>query len=144
MRTLLKAQEQLIKSSSDITIVNWNRLEGASSGMVFKWLYSGQSALMLDDRHYQNFKLCCDILTKEKIDFEVTKTSVDEIKIQAVAMSPSITFVNKSSKFEEQIIFYGANHSLLLVDNVDMYFKYENVVNIINRLNSAECIYKIK
>jgi len=129
----LPHQKEIIASESPITIVNWKRAEGASTGMILKWLCSMQSALMLDsyDSGY-NFQNCRKILSQAGIDFTVTDNMFGR-QVTIKGTSQSILFCNPEEFFDQAWI-NGANHSLLLVDNVDLCFNYpKSVSDIVER-----------
>lgn len=86
---------------------------------------------MVDGYGNHNFELCCKILTQAEIDFTVTKNSFgNQITLHELQ---SITFVRGKESFIDQVLFYSANHGLLLIDNVDIYFNNKEVKQILER-----------
>lgn len=136
----LQHQFTLVKSESPITILNWKRMQGATTGMFLKWLYSGQSSLMVDYRDLK-FNQCCHFLKDNDIKFTVTGSKVSghrRIVLDEIG-SLSIDFYSANS-FIDTVMFLRPNHGLWLIDNVDEYFNWLEVKRILERLNHKQQI----
>ena len=136
----LPHQLTLMESESPITILNWKRMQGATTGMFMKWLYSGQSSLMVDYRDLK-FKQCCHFLKDNNINFTVTGDKVNghrRIVLDELG-SLSIDFYS-SRDFVKMVMFLRPNHYLWLIDDVDFYFDWKEIKTILERLNNKQQI----
>ena len=135
----LQHQLNLVKSESPIVILNWRRAEGATTAMFLKWLYSGQSSLMVDYRD-EKFTQCRNFLEDNDIKFTVTGSKISgHRRIVLEGDLSSIDFYSASS-FVKTVMVLRPNHYLWLIDNVDMYFNERDVKRIVERLNHKQQI----
>lgn len=135
----LPHQLTLMESESPITILNWERMQGATTGMFLKWLYSGQSSLMVDYRDLK-FNQCCHFLKDNDVKFTVTSDKVNSHRRIVLEDSHlSIDFYSANG-FVDTVMFLRPNHGLWLIDNVDEYFNWLEVKRILERLNHKQQI----
>jgi len=135
----LSHQNELIFTDHPYTIINWDRMAGATTGMFLKWICSQQSVLMVDERDVR-FYTCCYFLKELGLEFNVGGDRVygyRRIILKDTLLS--IDFYNYKS-FLETIHYLRPNQTLWLIDNVDMYFNDREVESIINRLNYKQQI----
>ena len=135
--SILPDQKRIVESEYPITILNWDRKEGATTGMVLKWLSSERSALMCSYNFEDCFRTCVSILNKMGLEYTYTKTDFDSYRI-VLETGQSLDIYHYKG-FVEFVLPLKPSCSLWLLDNVDKVINSRDIERLVAFATRKSC-----
>lgn len=136
----LPHQRELISYNCPYTILNWERAQGATTGMFLKWICSRQSAIVNAGIRDSTFTQFVSWLKKCGLEYSMSGDRISGYRrITLTDTLQSVEFFSDND-FVKHFSYLRPNAGLIMIDNVDMFMDYKDVACIVERLKHKQQI----